>query len=291
MLTTAQLTAGRRSTRTQPSLRRQYQEYLLQRIEGYKNSLPREELLRLGDEAASELQAATEGQFLLTEVLMLETVDRLIMKRLGLGSYGRWRKRFLHLRAAQQEPTHWGIDSEHPVVDLLPRIEPDDQVVVIGHGGETLTYLLAAYETDVTFVSGSLGSVERVESRIAAESLGSRFQAYVAQLGLWLPPIEHAAVVVVDASALAELTLARRRELIGELQRRTMSEGVHVIVPGEAGTAPEGYLSHYADWQRCPAPGRARRRGSPNRGLCLIAPRVSMTQASSTADVSVAQSS
>ena len=54
--------------------------------------------MRLGDEAASELQATSEGQFVLTEVLMLETVDRLIMKRLALRPYRRWREQFRKLR-------------------------------------------------------------------------------------------------------------------------------------------------------------------------------------------------
>ena len=66
--------------------------------------------MRLGDEAASELQTTSEGQFVLTEVLMLETVDRLIMKRLALRPYGRWREQFRKLREAQRTPMHWGLD-------------------------------------------------------------------------------------------------------------------------------------------------------------------------------------
>ena len=71
--------AAQQRRRSPYSDKQYYQEYILQRIEGYKNSIGRDELLRLGDEAAAELQTAAEGQFLLTEVLMLESVDRLIV--------------------------------------------------------------------------------------------------------------------------------------------------------------------------------------------------------------------
>ena len=94
MLSAAQLRGVVERRRTPYSDKQHYQEYILQRIEGFKNSIGRDELLRLGDEAASELQSASEGQFLLTEVLMLESVDRLIMKRLALRPYSRWRRQF-----------------------------------------------------------------------------------------------------------------------------------------------------------------------------------------------------
>ena len=87
MLSAAQLDQARRR-RALPSLKQQWQAYLLQRIETYKNSLRREELLALGDEAAQELHTGSADQFLLTEILMLETVDRLISKRLRLPAQG-----------------------------------------------------------------------------------------------------------------------------------------------------------------------------------------------------------
>src|SRR5882762_559445 len=112
MLSTAQLAVRSGSTRTRrgrplPSPKQRYHEYLLQRIEDYKNSLAREDLLRLGNDAATELQDATEGQYFLTEVLMQETVDRLITRRLRLPTFAKWRQKFVKLREAQQEPTHW----------------------------------------------------------------------------------------------------------------------------------------------------------------------------------------
>jgi hypothetical protein len=68
----------------------EYQEFVLGEIEGYKNSLRKEELLALGTEAAEEIQAATEGICFLTEVLMQGAVDRIILRRLRLPSFTTW---------------------------------------------------------------------------------------------------------------------------------------------------------------------------------------------------------
>ncbi|PYP40311.1 MAG: hypothetical protein DMD43_08705, partial [Gemmatimonadetes bacterium] len=78
MLTAAQLGIRAESPRIRrahplPSPKQRYQAYILQRIEAYKESLTRENVLKLGNDAAGELQAAPEGQYFLTEVLMQET--------------------------------------------------------------------------------------------------------------------------------------------------------------------------------------------------------------------------
>ena len=64
MLTTLQIQQHRR--RAVPSLKQQYHEYILERIEGYKNSLSREELLALANDAVLEMDSAQTSQFLLT---------------------------------------------------------------------------------------------------------------------------------------------------------------------------------------------------------------------------------
>ena len=91
-----------RSRRPPPSLKQQYHEYVLQRIETYKNSLGRSSLLEIGTEAAGEMQDANSGQFLLTEVLMQEAVDRLITRRLRLPSFTKWKQQHAKLRRAQR---------------------------------------------------------------------------------------------------------------------------------------------------------------------------------------------
>jgi len=272
MLSLQQLTEQRRPHRPPPSLKQQYQEYLLQRIEGFKNSLARDELLALGDEAAHELQSGAAGQFVLTEILMLETVDRLIQKRLRLPSYPKWRKQYLALRQAQRQPVHWGIDSASAVALILPRIEPGDNVVVVGTGAQQAACLLAAHDAEVTFVDEDLAAVEQIESRMAGESLGGQFMAYVAALGEWLPPFTRELdLAVIDAGTLGGLTHARRAALLLELRNLTRPGGVHVVMPGD-GVAPEAYISHYPDWDRETMGAVRRGKASRTHGVILARP-------------------
>ncbi len=267
MLTLDQVRQQRRR-RPPPSLKQQYQEYLLQRIEGFKNSIAREDLLRLGDEAVAELNATAEGQFVLTEVLMLDCVDRLITKRLALKSYRKWREHYLGLRKAQREPNHWGLAAGHVIETILPRIEPGDHVAVLGAGAETVAYLFAAHDAAVTFIAGDLGVVERVESRIAAESLSAQFLAWVAHLGHWFPEFDAPVqLAIVDAGILVDLDPGDRARLMNSLQQRTASGGVHIILPGDPSLAPEALLPFYPNWHReQPESGR---RAKPSRGLIL----------------------
>ncbi len=274
MLSAAELRSSHRRRRSPYSDKQHYQEYILQRIEGYKNSIPRDELLRLGDEAASELQATSEGQFVLTEVLMLETVDRLIMKRLALRPYRRWRAQFLKLREAQRTPTHWGLEPACALSRLLPRIEPHDAALVIGSGAEPTTYLLAAHDATVTFVACDLGCVERVESRMASEALASVFEGYVAQLGASLPPflddIDTLDLVVIDPGALVEFPPRVRAQLVDDLQRRSRPGGVHILLGTARSLAPDSLRGLYAGWEQDQDPKRKRRGGASRRPEDLV---------------------
>jgi hypothetical protein len=278
MLSAAQLRGTQQRRRSPYSDKQHYHEYILQRIEGYKNSIGRDELLRLGDEAASELQTAAEGQFVLTEVLMLESVDRLIMKRLSLRPYSRWRRQFLKLREAQRTPTHWGLEPTSPLARLLPRIEPRDVALVVGGGAEPAAYLLAAHDAVVTFLAGELGCVERVESRIAAEALGGAFDGYVAQAGPCLPEFLEIGnaldLVVLDPGALADLGAACRLEFVADLQERSRPGSVHVILPSCPALAPEALLAFYDGWIVEEETRRRRRSGGGRRpdGLVLSKP-------------------
>ncbi len=270
MLSATEAVRARR-LRPPPSLMQQYQEYVMQRIEGYKNSIERDELLRLGDEAVSEMQATAEGQFVLTEVLMLESVDRLIMKRLALRPYRRWRQQYLNLRAAQRQPTHWGLEPDCPLAALLPRIEPEDRAVAAGAGAASAAFLLAAHDAEVTFIASDLGAVERVESAMASESLAGAALCYFVQPGCWMPDFGGAlSLVVLDAGSLADVDLASRAIFLNQLQEQTAPGGVHVIMSGTASLAPDALLGAYDGWQRDDVGGR-RRRGvaARSRGLVL----------------------
>jgi hypothetical protein len=291
MLTPAQLEAraeSPRSRRPRPRLspKQHYHEYLLQRIEDYKNSIPREELLRLGNDAATELQDAAEGQYFLTEVVMQETVDRIIMKRLRLPSFSRWKLRHAKVRQAQQSPTHWGLERNSAVAAILPRIEPGDHALIVGGGAEAAVYLLAAHEMRVTCLFGDNATCTRIETRTAAESLTGNFEAYVAMLGTWFPPLGSPVhLVVIDAGTLAALPSPRRVALMAEMQDVTVPGGIHVLMP-TAGGAAEAWVSLYPDWERIPVPTRANRRGrrESSPGVLLSRPVPKPTaRASSTA--------
>jgi hypothetical protein len=277
VLTAAQLRATPQRRRSPYSDKQYYQEYILQRIEGYKNSIGRDELLRLGDEAASELQATSEGQFVLTEVLMLESVDRLIMKRLSLRPYRRWRQQFLRLRAAQRTPTHWGVEPHCPLTALLPRIEPEDTALVIGTRAAPVTFLLAAHDAAVTFLADDLGCVERVESKMAEEALSSVFESFVTQLDQPLPEfmsfLTGFDIVVLDPEGLVDLSARNRAKLIHDLQQRSRPQGVHVILPSCPALAPDTLRGMYEGWTQEEELKRRRRADSRGaRGLILCKP-------------------
>jgi hypothetical protein len=71
------------------SPRLRYLEWIEEQIEEHKASLTREELLTLADEAVEELFAAHDGQYPLTEILLRDAVDALILERLRLPSFRR----------------------------------------------------------------------------------------------------------------------------------------------------------------------------------------------------------
>ena len=278
MLSAAELRAGRQPRRLQYSDRQRYHEYILQRIEGYKNSVARADLLRLGDEAVAEQQSASDSQFVLTEVLMDAWVDRLISKRLRLPSYRKWREHFLKLRQAQCTPTHWGLAAAGPVAQLIPRLEADDATLVVGEGAEPWTYLLAAHDARVTFIAADLGPIHLVESRMAEEALGTFFEGYLAPLTPGLPDFLCLAtgfhLVVIDPGALVKLKTSTRPHAVRDLQRRTLPGGIHVILPTCGPLAPESLLALYDGWVLEEDPKRRRRSGTGRvrEGLVLCSP-------------------
>lgn len=292
MLTAAQLGIRAESPRIRrahplPSPKQRYQAYILQRIEAYKESLTRENVLKLGNDAAGELQAAPEGQYFLTEVLMQETVDRLIMRRLHLPTFSRWRQKHARLRQAQQSPTHWGMERRSAVAAVLPRLEAGDHAVVVGGGAESAVYLLAAHDVRVTCLFGDNATCTRIETRMAAESLTGDFEAFVVMLGTWFPTLDRPAhFVVIDAATLAELPAKRRLELMARLQDVTAPGGLHAVVPGNGAGAAEAWVSLYPDWERVPLPREGSRRGTKRPtppGILLCRPLPSPTSPASSA--------
>jgi hypothetical protein len=237
------------------SLKQEYQEFILQRLEEYKNTVPRAELLQIGDEAVRELQASAREQYLLTEVLLLEHVDRIIARRLRLPSFPRWRQKHRALREAQREPTHWGLDRDHPIVPWAARLEPGDVVVVLGAAALAEALFVAAHDAEVFLLDQDLGAVEAAEGRAVTEQLGGgAFQALVVNFGSWFPDLSPALVAIAPAT-LGQLRAKERASLIADLQVRTPSGGVHVVLPAETAgrgiipLAPEALQTLYSGWQ------------------------------------------
>jgi len=252
MLSTSPRDSARPSRRAPRSLRQEYQEFILQRLEEYKDRLPRDQLLKIGDEAARELATSAQGQYLLTEVLLLEHVDEIIFRRLKLPAFRRWTQKHRALRTAQREPTHWGLEPRTPLAALARRLEPGDVTLVVGAGALPAALFLAAYDVEVFLLDPDLHAVEAAESRAVSEQLGARFQALVVQFGAWLPDVT-IDLAVLDATALAATKSRHRRALVGDLQVRTRSCGVHVMLPQAETPAvirlePESLESLYRGW-------------------------------------------
>lgn len=250
----ASSTGIRPARRLPRSLKQEYQEFILQRLEEYKNTVEREELLRIGDEAVRELQASAQDQYLLTEVLLLEHVDRIIARRLRLPSFPRWKQKHRALREAQREPTHWGFDRAHPLVPWADRLEPGDLVVVLGAAALPEALFLAAHDAEVFLLDQDLGAVEAAEGRAVTEQLAGVFQALVINFGSWFPDLAPT-LIAIAPGCLAPLRAKDRVHLIAELQSRTPSGGVHIVLPngnanrGVIPLAPEALQTLYRGWQ------------------------------------------
>jgi hypothetical protein len=262
--------AKHRRPRPQRSLRQEYEEFVLERIEEFKQQISRAELLNIADDAVRELELGADEQLVLTEVLMLEHVDRLIMRRLNLPSYRKWRARHLQLRGAQREPAHWGIDSNSPLVGHARDAGIDGLALVVGAGAAPTSFFLAAHDWPVVFIDPEVSQVEAVETRAAAEALAARFDAFVVSLGSWFPEVRPV-LVVLDPATLGDLTPLDREQFLATLKDRTLSGGVHHLLTndqkgGVLEFAPEALKACYADWLV------ERTRAGQSRGLIAVKP-------------------
>lgn len=251
-----------RRQRQSHSLKQEYEEFILQRIEEFKDQLTREQLLAIADEAVRELEMGAEEQLVLTEVLLLEHVDRLIIRRLRLPTYRRWRDRHVRLRRAQKQPTHWGLDPGTPLVKLVERVEDTDLGLVVGAAHAPAAFFLAAHDVSVVLIDPDLPAVEAAETRAAVEAIASRFQGVVVSFDTWFPEIAPA-LVVLDPALLARLEPEARQAALHTIRERTVPGGTHLILPaqppnGVMPLAPEALQASYTGWV-IDRPRRARR--------------------------------
>ncbi len=275
----------RRERRPPRSLRAEYEEFIEQRIEEFKDGLPRSAILGIGDEAVQEL-ARTE-QYALTEVLLQEQVDSIIRRRLRLPSYRRWRERHVTLRAAQAQPTHWGLAPHDPVVALAGGIRDQDLCAVIGAADGACALFLAARGATVLVGDPDLAAVEGLENRAIAEQLASRIECLVVPLEAWTPE-QRIDGCVIEMSALAGLSAGERAELVRRLKAVTTPGRQHAIMPaslagaGGAGQKPgavssDALRSLYADWAVTRAQSASAARRGRNSGFLATFARQSET--------------
>src|SRR3954469_5631835 len=147
------------NSRPTRSLRHEYELYVEEEIENYKESVPRSVLLGIGDEAVSAL--AAQAQFALTELLLCEEVDRIIVRRLRLPSYDSWRRRRLKLIDELRRPEHWGLRPDDVLVRALLSAS-ERRLLVPGAADEVSALYLAANGCEVTTLTPEEDALERV---------------------------------------------------------------------------------------------------------------------------------
>ena len=207
------------------SLKYEYELFVDEEIENYKESIPRGALLGIGDEAVASL--AEQAQFALTELLLVQEVDRIIFRRLRLPSYQTWRRRRLKLLREMRRPEHWGLQADDLVVRAV-RPTGEARVLVAGRAAEAPALYLAANGCEVTAVANEEDVVERVLAAATAAGLGERIHAHRANWTAWAPDAVLDAVIVTS-NALRGLTAAQRTRVIKLLQGATADGGIHLV--------------------------------------------------------------
>jgi len=269
-------TNGRRSRRPPRSLRAEYDLFIEQRIEEYKDSLPRGEILEIGDEAMKELAGAE--QFLLTEVVLRDQVDAIIRRRLRLPAFRRWRDKYVALRAAQSEATHWGLAPHDPAAELGLLVEDNDHVLVVGASDGACALYLAARGASVRVADPDIAAVYGLESRAVTEQLGARIECEVVRLDWFDPSDVKFCACVLELGSLATMGASERAELIRRIKQATPPGGRHAVMgaspdgaKGAARLSSDALRSHYADWEIIKAPAQGARKPRPS-GFTAIRP-------------------
>ncbi|MEP6550782.1 MAG: hypothetical protein ABJB95_06345 [Gemmatimonadales bacterium] len=229
------------------SLKHEYELYVENEIENYKESVSRSAILKIGDEAAASLRAGE--QFAMDELLLWAEVDRIIRKRLRIPGYDTWRRKRIKLLEEYRRPEHWGI---RPDGVLAREIHPpaESKVLVAGGDIDRTALYLAAHGCDVTAVDREVVPLERVMNAAHAAGLGDRIQSYVAGITDWSPDVPLGALVCTP-EAFTGLSLEERGRAFDLLQEATRDGGVHLvgtIVRGKRGVSVAELRRQYKGW-------------------------------------------
>jgi hypothetical protein len=207
------------------SLKHEYELFVEREIENYKESVPRSVLLSIGDDAVRAL--AEQQQFALTELLLVDEVDKIIFKRLRLPAYTTWRKRRIRLLEEMRRPEHWGLRADDVVVRAAQSVSASSRVLVAGTQVETPALYLAANGCDVTALA-DYDVVQRVLDTAEEVGLAERVHASAMALDSFTPQHTLTAVIYSPA-AFAGLSAAERARVIHVLQGATADGGVHLV--------------------------------------------------------------
>jgi hypothetical protein len=235
------------------SLKHEYELFVEQEIENYKESVPRSVLLGIGDEAVSARSA--QPQFALTELLLCDEVDRIIFKRLRLPAYDTWRRRRLKLIDELRRPEHWGLRPDDVLVRAL-QPSNEGRVLVAGAADEVSALYFAANGCEVTTLAAEEDALERVMQAAIVAGLAGRLHAQVGDLAWWTWAAEVPLnAVIVNPAATEGLSTAERARVIRVLQSATLDGGVHLVQTitasgrSEANVTLEELRSRYKGWE------------------------------------------
>ena len=236
------------ATRTARSLRHEYELYVEQEIENYKESISRSALLAIGDEAAARL--VSQPQFALSELLLCEEVDRIIFRRQRLPTYNTWKRKRLKLQEELRRPEHWGFSKSDPVVRTIgtpKNAAAGGHILVAGDATKRSALFLAANGCNVTAIDEET-AIERVMTAALEAGLAERIQTMSTELTHWTPDSPLRAVVC-SHDALSRLSAADRARVIAVLQSATTDGGLHLVDTIVAGAAAIDELRlRYAGW-------------------------------------------
>ncbi|HEY8165726.1 MAG TPA: hypothetical protein VIF83_09260 [Gemmatimonadaceae bacterium] len=235
------------------SLKHEYELYVEQEIENYKDSISRTNLLKIGDEAVASLR--DQAQFAMDELLLWDEVDKIIRKRLRLPSYSTWRKRYLRRLVELEElrrPERWGFRSDSVMArEIHPPAE--SRVLVAGADSGNAALYLAAQGCAVTAVNTHIELVENVLNAAEAAHLPGKIDGHPRHLREWLPSeAELLSAVICTATAFAGLTSAERAKVIDVLQSATSDGGVHLvetIIAGQSAVSVTELRRNYKGWK------------------------------------------
>lgn len=209
------------------SLKYEYDLFVENEIEIYKDSISRTVLLKIGDEAVASLH--NQAQFAMDEIVLCDEVDKIIRKRLRIPAYTTWRKRELKRRAELEEfrrPEHWGVPADSPLAREF-HLEPQSHVLVAGAEGANAARYLAAQGCSVTAITSEVPGADGIDPD-DAKLLAGRIESVPVGLKEWSPD-EPLSAVVCTPAAFAGLSAAERSKVFAILQSATQDGGVHLV--------------------------------------------------------------